>query len=181
LQSGLSNWFLVLKMFALSRLATRTFVVRANVAPAGAASTRVSIQRAVARPGFSFRTVVTKRYTNDHEWVEFDTTTGHGTVSITDYAQKSLGDVVFVELPTVGAEFGKGDLIGAVESVKAASDIYAPLSGKVLEVNQRLNDEPGLLNKSPEGEGWLCKIHVTKPNEIEELLDDIQYKELTDH
>jgi len=164
-------------MFALSRFAARSFTARANVSTAGAAS-RVWTPRAAA---FSFRTVVTKRYTNDHEWVEFDTTTGQGAVSITDYAQKSLGDVVFVELPTVGAEFAKGDLIGAVESVKAASDIYAPLSGKVLEVNQRLNGEPGLLNKSPEGEGWLCKIHVTKPDEIEELLDAAQYKELTDH
>jgi len=167
-------------MIASSRLAARFFAARANTVVGAGAASRV-LSRTVVRPGFSFRTVVTKRYTNDHEWVEFDTATGQGTVSITDYAQKSLGDVVFVELPTVGAEFAKGDLIGAVESVKAASDIYAPLSGKVLEVNQRLNDEPGLLNKSPEGEGWLCKIHVTKANEIEELLDDVQYKELTDH
>jgi len=166
-------------MFASSRFAARVFSARANAA--AAASSRVLVPRAVVRPGIFVRTVVTKRYTTDHEWVEFDTTTGHGTVSITDYAQKSLGDVVFVELPTVGAEFAKGDLIGAVESVKAASDIYAPLSGKVLEVNQKLNDEPGLLNKSPEGEGWLCKIHVTQPHEIEGLLDDVQYKELTDH
>jgi len=99
-------------------------------------------------------------------------------MSITDYAQKALGDVVFVELPAIGSEFGKGELIGAVESVKAASDIYAPVSGKVTEVNEKLNSEPGLLNRDPEGEGWLCKLEVTKPEEIDRLLDDKAYKEV---
>jgi len=99
-------------------------------------------------------------------------------MSITDYAQKALGDVVFVELPAIGSEFGKGELIGAVESVKAASDIYAPVSGKVTEVNEKLNSEPGLLNRDPQGEGWLCKLEVTKPEEIDRLLDDKAYKEV---
>ncbi|KAG8828585.1 hypothetical protein FRC17_007491 [Serendipita sp. 399] len=99
-------------------------------------------------------------------------------MSITDYAQQSLGDVVFVELPAIGTTVGKGDLIGAVESVKAASDIYAPLSGKVLEVNDKLNSEPGLLNKDPEGEGWLCKIEASKPEEMDELLDEQAYQKV---
>ncbi|KAG8814766.1 hypothetical protein FRC18_001838 [Serendipita sp. 400] len=87
-------------------------------------------------------------------------------MSITDYAQKSLGDVVFVELPVVGTSIGKGDLIGAVESVKAASDIYAPVSGKVVEVNEKLNSEPGLLNKDPEGEGKPIALPLSMPMPI---------------
>lgn len=116
-----------------------------------------------------------KRFTPEHEYVIYDDSSKIGTMSITQYAQQSLGDVVFVELPAVGAEMKKGDLIGAVESVKAASDIYAPLSGKVVEVNDKLNSEPGLLNKDPEGEGWLCKIEATQPEEMEDLLDDKAY------
>jgi glycine cleavage system H protein len=96
------------------------------------------------------RTIVTKKYTEEHEVVAFDDETGLGAVSITDHAQESLGDVVFVELPAVGSKVSKGDQIGAVESVKAASDIYAPVSGVVTEVNEVLNSEPGLLNRSPE-------------------------------
>ncbi|KAH7883655.1 glycine cleavage H-protein-domain-containing protein [Phlebopus sp. FC_14] len=118
----------------------------------------------------SYRSLVTKKYTEEHETVVFDDATGIGTVSITDHAQESLGDVVFVELPTVGSKVGKGDQIGAVESVKAASDIYAPVSGEVLEVNETLNSEPGLLNRSPEDQGWLCKIKLTEPSEMNNLL-----------
>ncbi|KAJ7706102.1 glycine cleavage H-protein-domain-containing protein [Mycena rosella] len=123
------------------------------------------------------RTLVTKRYTVEHEAVEFDDATGLGVVYITDHAQASLGDVVFVELPTVGTEVTKGDQIGAVESVKAASDIYAPVSGTIEEVNEGLADQPGLLNKSPEAQGWLCKIKLSEPAQMEKLLSEEAYKE----
>ncbi|KAF8429444.1 glycine cleavage H-protein-domain-containing protein [Boletus edulis BED1] len=116
------------------------------------------------------RTIVTKKYTADHESVAFDDQTGLGTIAITDYAQQSLGDVVFVDLPSVGLKIYKGETIGAVESVKAASDIYAPVSGEVVEVNTRLDDEPGLVNRSPDDQGWLCKIKLTEPKEIDDLL-----------
>lgn len=119
-----------------------------------------------------------KKFTPEHEYVVYDSASKIGVMSITDYAQKSLGDVVFVELPQIGTEVAKGDLIGAVESVKAASDIYAPVSGKVTEVNERLNGEPGLLNKDPEGEGWLCKIEASKPEEMDALLDDKAYRKV---
>lgn len=127
------------------------------------------------------RTLVTKRYTEDHESVVFDDSTGLGTVSITDYAQSSLGDVVFVELPSVGTEVKQGDQIGAVESVKAASDIYAPISGKIEAVNEELNSQPGLLNKSPEGDGWLCKIQVTDATEMDKLMTEDAYEEHCEH
>ncbi|TFK30507.1 glycine dehydrogenase [Coprinopsis marcescibilis] len=124
----------------------------------------------------SFRTLVTKRYSADHESVIFDDTTGLATVTITNYAQSSLGDVVFVELPSPGTEVAQGDAIGAVESVKAASDIYAPVSGTIEEINEILSSEPGLLNKSPEEKGWLCKIKLSEPAELEQLLTEEAYK-----
>jgi len=106
----------------------------------------------------------------------FDDSTMKGTVHLTNYAQSSLGDVVFVELPTEGTEVVQGDQIGAVESVKAASDIYAPVSGVVEEVNSKLADQPGLLNKSPEDQGWLCRIKVKDAAEVEKLMDEEAYK-----
>ncbi|KAF9785538.1 single hybrid motif-containing protein [Thelephora terrestris] len=121
-------------------------------------------------------TSTAKKYTEDHETVVFDDSTGIGIVSITDYAQSSLGDVVFVELPALETKVTKGDQIGAVESVKAASDIYAPISGTIREINENLNDQPGLLNKSPEDEGWLCKIEVSDPAELDSLMDEAGYK-----
>ncbi|KII93578.1 hypothetical protein PLICRDRAFT_397319 [Plicaturopsis crispa FD-325 SS-3] len=136
-------------------------------------STKPSTALRSANP---FRTLVTKRFTEDHEVVSFDDATGLGTVCLTDHAQSSLGDVVFVELPTVGSEVVQGDAMGAVESVKAASDIYAPVSGSVETVNEVLNDRPNLLNKSPEDEGWLCKIRLTDPTEIEKLMTEEAYK-----
>ncbi|KAJ7225448.1 glycine cleavage H-protein-domain-containing protein [Mycena pura] len=123
------------------------------------------------------RTLVTKRYTAEHEAVEYDDSTGIGTVRITHHAQSSLGDVVFVELPAVGSKVKQGDQIGAVESVKAASDIYAPVSGTIEEVNEALSSEPGLLNKSTEDKGWLCKIKLSAQNEMEKLLSEDAYKE----
>ncbi|KAG5648049.1 hypothetical protein DXG03_007084 [Asterophora parasitica] len=128
-----------------------------------------------ARAQFA-RTLVTKRFTADHEAVVFDDSTGIGTVSITDHAQSVLGDVVFVELTTPGTEVTQGESIGAVESVKAASDIYAPVSGTIEEINETLASQPGLLNKSPEEKGWLCKIKLSDPSQIEALLTEEAYK-----
>jgi len=127
------------------------------------------------------RTLITKRYTKDHELVIFDDTTNIGTVSITNHAQESLGDVVFVELPSTGTAVAQGDQIGAVESVKAASDIYAPVSGTVEDVNEALSSQPGLINKSAEQEAWLCKIKMSNPEELEGLLDADAYQQHCEH
>ncbi|KAG2072722.1 hypothetical protein BDR04DRAFT_1096351 [Suillus decipiens] len=154
-------------MFSAIRQAARTRTMPLTAAKTGASnSMRV--------PGC--RTIVTKKYTEEHEVIAFDDETGLGAVSITDHAQESLGDVVFVELPAVGSKISKGDQIGAVESVKAASDIYAPVSGTVTEVNELLNSEPGLLNRSPEDKGWLCKIKLSAPEEMNKLLTLESYK-----
>ncbi|KAL1951641.1 hypothetical protein VTO73DRAFT_790 [Trametes versicolor] len=155
-------------MFAAVRHAARSSAPAFRAAPRAAPSARIS------RP--LVRTLVTKKYTEDHEAVVFDDQTQLGTVSITDYAQSSLGDVVYVELPTTGTEIAQGDQIGAVESVKAASDIFAPVSGTVEEINETLNDQPGLLNKSPEVKGWLCKIKLSDPSELEKLMSEEEYK-----
>ncbi|PWN50299.1 putative glycine cleavage system H protein, mitochondrial precursor [Violaceomyces palustris] len=116
------------------------------------------------------------RYTAEHEWVKFDDATNVGVIGITDHAQHSLGEIVFVELPSEGTEVKQGDQIGAVESVKAASDIYSPVSGTVESVNAKLGDQASILNKSPEAEGWLCKIRLTNPAEFETLLTEEAYK-----
>jgi glycine cleavage system H protein len=115
------------------------------------------------------------RYTRKHEWalVRKDT----AVVGITDYAQQALGDVVFVQLPEIGAALRKGEPFGAVESVKAASDIYAPLSGEVIEVNRSLEDHPEHINGSPYGDGWIVKIGVSDPGETGDLLDSAAYEE----
>ncbi|WVQ84958.1 glycine cleavage system H protein [Cryptococcus sp. DSM 104549] len=125
---------------------------------------------------FSAMRFISTRYTTDHEWVSFDPASNIGTVGITDYAQKALGDVVFVELPQTGTEVAQGDAVGAVESVKAASDIYAPVSGIIDSINETLADQPGLLNKKPEGDGWLCKVKLSDPAEFEALLNADSYK-----
>jgi len=145
---------------------------------------RVYLPRTVALPASNlistpfFRTLITKRFTAEHETVSYDDETGLGTVTITEYAQSSLGDVVFVELPGLETRVVQGDQIGAVESVKAASDIYAPVSGIIKEVNEKLNDQPGLLNKSPEDDGWLCKIQLSDPTEINGLLTAQAYQDI---
>ncbi|GAA5910212.1 glycine decarboxylase subunit H [Sporobolomyces salmoneus] len=132
---------------------------------------------AVTRPTF-FRTVVTKRFTQDHEWISLDDATGTGTFGITDYAQKNLGDVVFVELPTVDSQIAAGESIGNVESVKAVGEIYAPVSGKVKEVNEELETSPELINQDPEAEGWLAKIQLSNPGEFDALLNEQAYQAL---
>jgi glycine cleavage system H protein len=101
------------------------------------------------------------------------------TVGITPYAQEKLGDLVFVELPSVGAKLDKGAVAATVESVKAASEVYAPVGGEVLEVNNRLTAEPGLVNAEPTGNGWMFKMKVAAPGEIGDLLDEAAYNALT--
>lgn len=108
------------------------------------------------------------KFSKDHEWV--DEQDGVATVGITDFAQQQLGDVVFVEVPEVGAALEKDGAMGAVESVKAASDVYAPISGEVVEVNPALADEPSLVNSAAEADGWMAKIKVTVPGELDELM-----------
>ena len=116
------------------------------------------------------------KYTDDHEWI---TVAGDVvTIGITNYAQEQLGDVVFVDLPEVGAELSKGDEAGVIESVKAASELYAPVSGTVAEVNEALNDEPALLNSDPEAGGWIVKITLSNAGELDGLMDEAAYKEL---
>lgn len=116
------------------------------------------------------------KYVSSHEWIREE---GDGvvTIGITDYAQESLGDVVFVETPDVGAEVSAGDDAGVVESVKAASDIYAPLSGTVIEVNEELEDAPENVNNDPYGDGWFFKLKLSDAAEMDELLSADEYQE----
>jgi glycine cleavage system H protein len=117
-----------------------------------------------------------KRYfTKDHEWVEIDRDTA--TVGITDYAQGQLGDITFVELPTEGAALSKGDSASVVDSVKAASDVYSPVSGTVSGVNAALADTPELVNSAAEGEGWLWRMSLADPSQLDGLMDEAAYRE----
>jgi len=147
---------------------------------------RVALQSTRRVPGTrlvnqsQFRTVVTHRYTKDHELVKWDDETNVGVVSITDYAQSSLGDVVFVELPALGTKVKQGDQIGAIESVKAASDIFAPVSGTVTAINEALNSEPGMVNKSAEDKAWLCKVELADTEELKNLMDAQAYQKHCD-
>jgi len=115
-----------------------------------------------------------KKYTKTHEWIEMSD--GTGTVGITSYAQERLGDVVYVELPDVGKKVKKGETVLTIESVKAASDVYSPVDGEVVEVNETLNDNPGLINEDPEGKGWIFKIKVENSSQLDELLSEEEYK-----
>ena len=116
-----------------------------------------------------------KRYfTKDHEWIAIDGETA--TVGITDYAQGQLGDITFVELPAAGATLGKGDSVAVVDSVKAASDVYCPVSGTVSAVNAALADSPELVNSAPEGDGWLWQMTLADPAELEALMDEAAYR-----
>ncbi|MFQ3594977.1 MAG: glycine cleavage system protein GcvH [Sphingomonadaceae bacterium] len=117
-------------------------------------------------------------YTKDHEWLDVSGETA--TVGITDYAQGQLGDIVFVELPEPGRVVTKGGEAAVVESVKAASDVYAPVSGTVTEANQALADDPGLVNSGPEGEGWFFRMTLSDPSELEGLMDEAAYRAFVD-
>ena len=118
---------------------------------------------------------MTTRYTKDHEYIRVEGDAG--IVGISDYAQGQLGDVVFVELPSVGKTLNKGDEAAVVESVKAASEVYAPVSGEVVEVNGDLEAAPGTVNEDPSGRGWFLKIRLTNPSELDGLLTEEQYQE----
>ncbi|MEP0390937.1 glycine cleavage system protein GcvH [Erythrobacter sp.] len=113
-------------------------------------------------------------FTDEHEWIDVEGESA--TVGITDYAQEQLGDIVFVELPDVGAVLDKGGDAAVVESVKAASDVYAPITGEVTEGNEALEDEPALVNSSPEEEGWFFRMTIGDKGELEGLMDDKGYK-----
>ncbi len=115
------------------------------------------------------------RYAKSHEYVHIEGDTG--TISITDYAQKELGDVVFVELPQVGTQLEQGDELGSIESVKAVSELFAPVSGEVVEVNEALTLKPELVNTDPYGDGWMVKVKVSTPEEAAELMDAEEYEE----
>jgi glycine cleavage system H protein len=117
------------------------------------------------------------RYSKDHEWVSFDQDAGVATVGITDYAQGELGDVVFVELPGEGATVTAHTPCGTIEAVKAVAELFAPVSGEVVEVNAVLEDHPETLNSDPYGEGWMIRIRVSDPEELEALMDDAAYAE----
>jgi glycine cleavage system H protein len=114
------------------------------------------------------------RYTKEHEWV--NASGGSATIGITNHAQEELGDVVFVELPKVGAQIKAGQSLGTIESVKAVSEIYAPVSGEVIEVNPALASAPEKVNKDPHGEAWLIKVKLAKPAELAALLDAAAYE-----
>ena len=114
------------------------------------------------------------RYTKEHEWVRVEGDTG--TVGITDHAQNELGDIVYVDLPKAGTRVEQGKSLGSVESVKAVSDIYSPVSGEVIEVNQALADAPEKLNQDPHGDGWLVKIRLSNPAEVDGLMSAADYQ-----
>jgi glycine cleavage system H protein len=114
------------------------------------------------------------RYTKEHEWVRAEGELA--TMGISDHAQEQLGDVVFVELPPVGKRVGRNDALAVVESVKAASDVYAPVGGEVVEVNEALNDEPALVNSGAESSGWFCRLKLADPGELDQLMDAAAYQ-----
>ncbi|MBR4107518.1 MAG: glycine cleavage system protein GcvH [Akkermansia sp.] len=116
------------------------------------------------------------KYSQEHEWIS-PAVDGVVTLGITDHAQSELGDVVYVDLPVVGDSFAKEDSIAVVESVKAASDVYTPVSGEVIEVNELLDSEPGTVNTDATGNGWICKIRLSDPSELDELMDAAAYEE----
>ena len=121
---------------------------------------------------------MTIKFSKDHEWISIDK--GIGTVGITNHAQQQLGDVVFVELPKVGATVAQNGQIAVVESVKAASEIYAPVSGTVTAINEALAKEPALVNQSAEDKGWFFKLRIAKPAELDGLMDAAAYKKFTE-
>jgi len=118
------------------------------------------------------------RFTKDHEWVRLDGRIA--TIGITDHAQQQLGDVVFVELPDVGREVESGEACAVVESVKAASDVYAPLTGRVTEVNTALAADPALVNRAAQSEAWFFRIEVEDPAAVDELMDEVHYAEFAE-
>lgn len=115
------------------------------------------------------------RYSKDHEWIAVDGETA--TIGITDYAQHSLGDVVYIDLPRAGDKFGTHEAFGSVESVKAVSEIFTPVAGEVLEVNESINDTPESVNKEPYTDGWMVKVKMDNPGEADAMLSAVEYEE----
>ena len=115
-------------------------------------------------------------YTNDHEWIKIEE--NHGIIGITDFAQSELGDIVFIEFPDKGDLFQKGDTIGTIEAVKTVADLYAPVSGKIFELNLDLDDNAELINSDPFGKGWLIKMELSNPDEKSDLLSSEVYGKL---
>ena len=116
-----------------------------------------------------------KKYSKDHEWISIENEIA--TIGITDHAQESLGDIVFIELPKVGKLVNTGDQVGVVESVKAASDLYTPISGEIIEVNNELTNSPQLMNSDPENSGWYMKIKLNDDEDLKKLMNYDEYKE----
>ncbi len=114
-------------------------------------------------------------YTKDHEWIKIQGNTG--IIGITEYAQKQLGDIVYIELPEIGDNFEAGDPIGSIESVKAVSEVFIPISGEIIEVNEKVATEPELVNSDAHGAGWLVKIKISDKSELEDLMDSDEYLE----
>jgi glycine cleavage system H protein len=114
------------------------------------------------------------KYTKDHEWLRIEG--GNAIVGITDFAQKELGDVVYIEIDTEGETLGKEDTFGTIEAVKTVSDIFMPVGGEILEVNPKLEANPEFVNQDPYGDGWMIKVRMTNPSEVEELMDADEYK-----
>ena len=117
-----------------------------------------------------------RRYTKEHEWVQVQGDTA--SMGITDFAQGELGDIVYVELPAIGRAVNQGEVLGTIESVKAVSELYAPVSGTIAETNGALADKPETINSDPHGAGWICKIKLSAPAEVEALLDAAAYGQL---
>lgn len=115
------------------------------------------------------------RYSKDHEWIEMEGSNGR--IGITDYAQDQLGDVVFVQLPKVGDSFKQNDVFGTIESVKAVSELYCPVAGEVVQVNEQLDQEPELVNEDPHGDGWMVVLKVSDVGELETLLNSEEYEQ----
>ena len=117
------------------------------------------------------------KYTKDHEWISIDG--DYAFVGITNFAQKELGDIVFVEIESLDQEIKSGEVFGSVEAVKTVSDLFMPMTGEIIEVNQKIIDDPELVNSDPYGEGWMIKIKILDSNEVEDLLDLKSYEEIS--
>ncbi len=117
-----------------------------------------------------------RKYTQEHEWVQVEGDIGM--VGVTDHAAGELGDIVYVDLPDVGSEYSAGDAVGSIESVKAVADLYIPVSGEIVEINETLDGDPGMVNNSPMDDGWMFKIKLADPSELDSLLDAGAYEDL---
>ncbi|KAJ2859236.1 glycine cleavage system H-protein subunit [Coemansia erecta] len=138
--------------------------------------TRSLLTQRISTRLVAHRMYATKKYTASHEWISIDN--GVGTIGITNYAQNALGDVVYVEVPEADTDVEVDDTVGVVESVKSTSDIYSPLSGKIVESNDEVTKNTKLINKSPENDGWLFKVKFSSQEEVDALLDEADYKKL---